>query len=67
MVLRPQAAAALAATLCSLGPAAGQQLLAEVEGMLRVRQTCMQARHLCGELCILVGTLVCVCVRLPDS
>ncbi|KAL4458306.1 hypothetical protein ABPG75_013171 [Micractinium tetrahymenae] len=34
---RPQAAAALADTLCSLSPsaAAGQQLLVEVEGMLR--------------------------------
>mgnify|MGYP001810561043 CR=1 FL=1 len=37
-VLRPEAAAALAATLCSLSPtaAAGQQLLVEAEGMLRV-------------------------------
>lgn len=37
-MLRPDAAAALAAILCSLSPsaAAGQQLLLEVEGMLRV-------------------------------
>ncbi|PRW59457.1 mediator of RNA polymerase II transcription subunit 12 isoform X1 [Chlorella sorokiniana] len=36
-VLRPESAAALAATLCSLSPsaAAGQQLLAEVEALLR--------------------------------
>ena len=41
-MLRPEAASALAATLCSLSPsaAAGQQLLLEVEGMLRVGGCC---------------------------
>lgn len=51
-MLRPESAAALASTLCSLSPsaAAGQQLLAEVEALLRVScpawmqvQLCMRA------------------------